>query len=137
MTVRHEPIEHTADTGFRVFAPTVEELFEESAVALFHVMYPQPAATPTSSFSVASTGGSFSELLVAWLSDLLWLSESEHLAVSEIIVDELTLSEVRGRVSGVDLGMVELHGPPVKAVTYHGLEISNDSGWQATVILDV
>ena len=137
MDVRHEPFEHTADTGFRVFAPSVEELFEESAVALFEVMYPRPTLEPNSSFSVVSTGSSFSELLVAWLSDLLWLAESEHVALTRFTIDEITLTEVRGRVSGVDLDVVELHGPPVKAVTYHGLDIRNDDGWQATVILDV
>lgn len=137
MHVGHEPVEHTADTGFRAFAPTVEELFEECAAALFDVMYAVPRAVPTRRFSVTSAGSSFSELLVAWLSDLLWLAETEHTALCRFRIDALTLTEARGTTAGADLDSVVLHGPPVKAVTYHGLEIRNDDGWTATVILDV
>lgn len=137
MTVRHEPIEHTADTGFRAHAPTVEELFEECAAALFGVMYASPTAEPTHSFPVSSTGASLAELLVAWLSDLLWVAESHHVALGRFQVESVSLTEVRGHASGVDLDSVELHGPPVKAVTYHGLDVHNDEEWHATVILDV
>lgn len=137
MPARHEPIEHTADTGFRAFAPTPGELFEECARALFHGMYDVPAGEPMESFAIASAGSSFTELLVAWLSDLLWLAESEHVALGRFRIESITPTEVHSTVSGVELDTVELHGPPVKAVTYHGLEVAGDDGWRATVILDV
>lgn len=137
MDSRREPLEHTADTGFRVIAPSVEELFEECASAMFEVMYPRPTDPSTVARTVHATGRSITELLVAWLSELVWLAETEHLAVADVVVEELTPTDVHGRVSGVDADLVSLHGPPVKAVTYHGLDISHDDGWSATVILDV
>ena len=136
MASRHEVIDHTADTGLVVHADTVEELFEEAARGLFRTMYAFPEG-PAQPREVAASGSTFEELLVAWLSELLFVAEAEHLALGRFRVESVGLNAVKGIAWAKPLANVELEGPPIKAVTYHGLEITHGEGWRARVILDV
>lgn len=133
----HEAVEHTADTGFRAFAPTVEGLFEECATAMFGIMYPDVPGRPQFSCAVTAVGATFEDLLVAWLSELLWKAETNHVALTRFRVDRIDLGSVAGRAFGWRADRMELIGPPIKAVTYHGLRIGHNVGWTATVIVDV
>jgi SHS2 domain-containing protein len=139
MERRHEFLDHTADTGIRVSAPDAGALFEECALAMFAVMYQSPPDTtpPPANIEVAAAGDTIEELLVAWLSELLFVAEARHMVLSTFVVDELEVGLVRGLAGGRPAAEVELDGPPIKAVTYHQLEVAHNGGWWATVIFDV
>lgn len=131
----HAPISHTADTGVRAWAPGRSALFEECAAGMFETMFSAPVAEP--SIDVSATGETVEDLLVGWLSELLYLAETGDLALSAFVVDELGEGRVRGRAGGVAVASAEVTGPPIKAVTYHGLEVRHDGEWHARVIFDV
>jgi SHS2 domain-containing protein len=135
MSRGHRPIEHTADTGVEAWAPDLAGLFEECALGMFEVMYAVPSTEP--SVAVTAHGRSLEELLVAWLSELLYVSEVWGLAVGAVAVDAVTDGEVRGRAGGIPVLAAEVVGPPVKAVTFHALEVMHADGWRARAILDV
>lgn len=136
MTRGHETFEHTADIGIRAFAESGAALFEEAAVAMFQTMY-RPTSVGNQMFEVEAVGATVEDLLVAWLSELLVVAEAEHVALSEFEVVEWSSVAVKARVSGSSAAEVELEGSPVKAVTYHGLKVTQNDAWKATVIFDV
>lgn len=128
-------IDHTADTGMRVSAPTVEGLFTEAALALCDIM---GALTSTGEETVAvqAEGVDREDLLVRWLQEILYLVEVKGFRVAEAGLMELTDTDLRGELLGAYTGaslQVE-----VKAVTYHNLEIKCiDNAYVAAIILDM
>ncbi len=78
-------------------------------------------------------------LLVEWLSEIIFLIETENLLFSRFEVVLSSNTKLTARVAGEPLD-VEKHDPKtqVKAVTLHNLLIRRiDSSWVAQVIFDV
>ena len=129
-----ELLEHTADIGFRVWGSTLEELFENAAAAL--VSFAEPAPAGGSGMAVELEAEDIESLLVAWLSEVLFLLDSGTLVPSSFAVESVEPRRLRARVAGSA-------GPAqwrliVKAVTYHQIEVAQRGGrWEATVYLDV
>jgi SHS2 domain-containing protein len=128
-------IDHTADLGMRVSAPTVEALFVEAALALCGIM---GGLTPSEEerLTVRCTGIDRVDLLVRWLQEVLFLVEVKGFRVAEIVVEHLTDTDLRGSLRGACTG--EPLKAEVKAVTYHNLEVVHiDNQYVATIILDM
>lgn len=134
----HEQIEHTADVGLRVWAPELTGLFEEAATALVAVMG-AGAGPAARTERILLDAPDLEALFVDWLSELLFLFEARDFVPSaaSVRVEEEPL-RLEAELSGGDRRGFVQHGPAVKAVTYHGLEIKwTDRGYQARVYLDV
>ncbi len=136
--VGHELLEHTADSGFRAWAPTLDELFAEAARALIGLMG-RGGGPIERSEDVALEAPDAEALLVDWLSELLFLFEARSVVPAEIDVE---VSEnpwrLAAMVRGPDASGFVQEGPQVKAVTYHDLEIARTgSGYEARVYVDV
>jgi SHS2 domain-containing protein len=134
----HELLEHTADVGLRVWAPTLEELFAEAAVGLVDVMG-SATAGPGRRERVRIEAPDLHALLVDWLSEVLFLFEARGFV--PIAASVRLRSEpwrLDATLDGVGAEGFEQHGPAVKAVTYHGLEVQERPGrCEARVYLDV
>ncbi len=136
--VRYEVIDHTADTGIVAYGVTANELFENAGWGMFDLMFDLAGVDPMRDVPVMAAGDSLEELLVHWLSELLYHSETLGLALCYFTVDRLEEGGVQGSAGGVPVGLLELRGPPIKAVTYHDLTIvENPEMWWARVIFDV
>lgn len=132
-------LSHTADTGVEVTADSLGELFEWAARAMFATTYDTAGREPERWLTVAAKGPRLDEMLVDVLADLLYISEVEDVAPCAVRVTDVEPSEI-----GLDVGVVSsepamLVGPPIKAVTYHDLEIEElaDGRWRARVVFDV
>jgi SHS2 domain-containing protein len=79
------------------------------------------------------------ELLVAWLEELLFRSETSRLLFDSFDVDPLDDVRLRARASGRTQAIgEELAGPGIKGVTRHGLRLEQHRGsWRAQLYLDV
>lgn len=141
-------VDHTADLAIEAEADTREAVLAEAALALTEVLTGRPAAPATMRpdrevrFQVDAPDEA--ALVVAFLSELLWLSESEDLlwlggGVQVSLLDDGGLRLVaRGNGARHD----PIHhgrGVEVKAVTYHGLRFGRgkDGRWQLWVLLDI
>jgi SHS2 domain-containing protein len=137
-SMRWEEIDHTADVGIRVEAASREELFSGACRAMFELMYgPQDDPAPTRKRSVEVSGDSDTDLLWEFLSEALGWAEVDRAAYyqADVVLGDRSL---RADLSGPSIDDLELAGPPIKAVTYHGLEVKQtESNWTATVIFDV
>jgi SHS2 domain-containing protein len=84
--------------------------------------------------SAADPGG----LLVDWLNEVLWLTETRRAALAGVRVGRVGDGTARGSVL-VSSGGQAPDGTLVKAVTYHRLRVEPDpgGGWLVEVYLDV
>jgi SHS2 domain-containing protein len=134
----HELIEHTADVGLRVWSPMLDELFAESAIGLVDVM--GTASGPlVKSEAVSIEAPDLEGLLVDWLSEVLFLFEAHEIVPADVrvhVADDR--KSLQASIEGPSTDAFRDHGPAVKAVTYHGLEIEPvGEGYEARVYLDV
>jgi SHS2 domain-containing protein len=123
-----------------VEGPTLEDCFARAAAGVFASFVPPPppsAARTEVELEVEAADGE--ELLVAWLEELLFRSETSRLLFDSFEVESLDGDRLRGRASGRTQAVgEELAGPGIKGVTRHGLRLEeHQGGWRARVYLDV
>ncbi len=132
-------LSHTADTGIAVEADTLGELIEWSARGMFGLMYDIDRIAPVGVIEVFVESGNLEDLVVDVLAELLYRAEAEDLVPCAFSVGEVAPTFVRLEVCVAPIRAGLLEGPPIKAVTYHGLvaEQAPDGTWAAQVVFDV
>ena len=132
-------IEHTADVGFEVEAPTIEALFERAGLATLGVAVGLETVERRERVGVEVHAEDLVSLLHDWLQQLVVILQARGIALSEIAVEEVSAVVVRGWGAGerVDRARHRLY-TGVKGVSYHELAVQETAtGWWARVILDV
>lgn len=136
--MRYEALDHTADTGIRAYGATIPELFENAAWGMFDLMFDLEHLMPQRDVPVVAAGDTCEELLVNWLSELLYHAEALDLALCYFAVDRVEPGGAQGSAGGLPAPAADLRGPPIKAVTYHDLAVVEvPDGWWARIIFDV
>jgi SHS2 domain-containing protein len=130
----------TADVAFVAFGKTLDELFANSALAMFEVMVNTKQIKPKVSKKVKVKGNDLQSLMFNWLNELLVYVDGDNLAFSnfDVKVDEKKfglVAECRGE--RMDTKKHEIK-TGIKSATYHKLEIKKEKGiWKSQVILDI
>ncbi len=138
-------LDHTADVGFECRGKTLEELFANAARALVHFFVDLETIKPREEMKIAVTGEDRESLLVNFLSEILFLIDSEARLFSDFEVSIKVSIEEGESLTAVASTHGEKwnrsrHVPKllVKAITYHQLEISErPDGWYAKVFVDI
>ncbi len=134
----YEQFEHTADIGVRANGKDLEEAFAEAAKGLFSVMTDIEKVDSVGEYHIEMSARDHEELLVDFLSELVYLFEVESLLFSEFEVDIKSNDEktllVKARGERIDHDKHELK-KAVKAVSYHDIKV--DPKGEIQVILDV
>lgn len=133
---RFEELEHTADVGIRAFGKTLDELFANAAAAMFSLITDLETVRPVGEYEVRVNAKDVKSLMVDFLSELLFLHETEKLLLCEFdanVTDRAVDARVRGE--RIDRDRHPLH-LAVKAVTYHGMVVDPQQG-VAQVIFDI
>jgi SHS2 domain-containing protein len=127
-------IEHTADWALKVWAPNLAILFAQAAEGMFWLMETALAPGPRVERMVEVEGSDVEDQLVNFLSELLYLSESEGLGFDQFEVhfqDDRPRAVVYGALAAEKK-------KEIKAVTYHNLTIRHESGlYTVTIVFDV
>ena len=121
----YEERDHTADILMHVRAPDIPTLFAECGHALMATMY-RGEARPINTYTFSVTGTDPEQLLHAFLSELLCLTETENVVFSDISV---TLGEgnLDALLSGENFNpAVHAGGTEVKGISFCGLEIARE-----------
>ncbi len=134
--MRYEEIEHTADVGIRAYGQTASEIFAAAAEGLFALVADLSRVEPKGEVEIRLASDDLPKLLVAWLSELLYLHETQHLLFSKFEV-RVRGTKLAAKAWGeaIDRRRHELK-LAVKAVTYHRLSVDPEKG-VAEVIFDV
>lgn len=131
-------IEHTADMGILARGETLAEAFAQAALGLFSSMIDLGQVRELRTHLVEAEASNVESLLVAWLNELIFAFDTEGLALKRFDIKEMTSTNIKAICFGEGFDEARHRvGPAVKAVTYHGLEIKTNGGWQARVFLDI
>ncbi len=132
-------LEHTADVGFEAWGATREEVFANAAHALQDLSVDLSAISAREELPIEAEGEGATELLVNWLSRLLYLFDAEGWIFREIQVEHLDDHHIRAVARGEKFDPVR-HPTKlqVKAITYHQLALEPaPEGWRARVFVDI
>lgn len=132
-------IDHTADIGIDVFGATLQELFANAAFALFDIITDLSKVEGKAEYKISISGIDKEQLLVNWLSELLYLHDVKNLLFKDFYVidmkDNQLNASTRGEVFTEGKHVIKTE---IKAVTYHCLSIvQEDHQWKARVIFDI
>lgn len=132
------PLPHTADTGLEATAPDLAGLITELVLGMFELMGDIDPCPGGREDSVEIRAATTEDLVVDCLSELLYISETEDTHFCRVEVETVEDLHLVMRLWGVPASSVEPTGPPIKAVTYHQLEVTEgDRGWYGRVYFDV
>jgi SHS2 domain-containing protein len=127
-------VEHTAELGLEIEAPTEAGVFEEAVAALRELIGGEPDGEEETAHELSVEAGDRPALLAAWIEELVFVAERDD-AVPER-VEGLELRE--GGLSATVVARAGRVRHLVKAVTYHELSFERSGhGWRAYAVLDV
>ncbi len=140
MVYEYEIFDHTADVGIVVRGKTLEEMFEKAAYAMFDIILNANKIQPAGKYKVSLSSPTLEDLLVDWLSELLYVFSTELFVMGKFEV------KILKHKNGYSLNATcwgepykrRKHGikTEIKAVTYHELEINPEKGY-AKVLFDI
>jgi len=134
--VRFEEIDHTADVAIRAHGRTVDELFANAAEGMFSLIADLTKVKPVGEVEVRLEADDLPTLLLRWLSELLYVHETQRLLFSSFEAHVVGTSlEGRARGEAIDKTRHELK-LVLKAVTRHRLTVDPEKG-VAEVIFDI
>ncbi len=137
-----EILEHTADIGIMAYGKNKREVFINAARGMFEIIAGGSKNLKENFYDkIILEAESLEDLLIAWLNELLYISETKLVILSKFNIKELSDYQIKAGVGGIKIS------PPstkiqkeIKAVTYHRLEFKKDeeSGlWSAQIIFDI
>jgi protein archease len=132
-------LEHTADIGFEAFGRTSKEAFRNAARAMFHLIVDEDCVEPREEVLVQVAGNGPLNLLVNWLSELLYLYDADEWVFRDFEIETLDDHAASGRAWGEKFNRARHQtNLQVKAVTYHQLSLEKcGEYWRAQVYLDI
>ena len=134
-TPAHSFEEHTGELRVRLSAPTFGALLEEAGRALAELLADETPGELQAAERVELEDVDRVALLVHWLDELIFLSETRKRIYSDLRVLEAGERQVVAEVRGWPATRVRTQ---VKAATFHGLEVAaGPEGCSAEVVLDV
>ena len=145
-------LEHTADRKFQAFGKTLEEVFENSALALFNIVYDEKIKNRTK-FKIHAKGRDLENLMYNFLEEFLVLIDSKNFLPFKIInfnLDTLRNTPRKG-IKGTSKKAFKIKAEVVgdnaknynvsehvKAITYNEMFIKKiKDKWVSQVVLDI
>ncbi|VVB61977.1 Protein archease [uncultured archaeon] len=133
----YELIEHTADVGVKAYGKTVAEAFEHAAEAMFDIITDESTIDSIGEYDIQIEAPDLEQLLVDWLSKLLFLNDAEDLVFGKF---EMTLTDnhLSAHIFGEKYNKKKHKmGVEIKAVTYHMLEVHKIAPIFVQVLFDI
>jgi len=135
----YELIDHTADIGVKAYGKTLSEAFENASRGMFDIITDKSEVESVGQYDIQLEADDLEQLLVDWLSELLFLNSAKNLVFGffKVELDEKKKS-LKGRVFGekFDLSKHKI-GAEIKAVTYHMLEVKKKKPFYVQVLFDI
>jgi len=135
----YELIDHTADVGVKAYGKTLSEAFEHAAKGMFDIITDNSEIENTGQFDIKLEAPDLEQLLVDWLSELLFLNSANNLVFGffKVELDE-TKKSLNAKVFGEKFNLSKHNiGAEIKAVTYHILEVKKKKPYHVQVLFDI
>lgn len=133
---RYETVNHTADIMIRAFGKDIETSFANAAFGMFDQLADLSNVEAKEKFSLEIEGSDPEQLLVDFLSELLYLFDTELVLLKEFDLKydgEVLRAEARGeRIDKQKHTMKQA----IKAVSYHAIEVEPEKKGYVQVLFD-
>ena len=139
MAKSYKTFNHTADLGIEVYGEDQKQLFVNAGLALFDLITDIHTIEATTSLPVTVEGTDQEDLMVRWLSELLYVHQMRGYLLCDFILHELGEKILRATVRGEPYAS-HRHEllREIKAVTYHQLMVTQEKDrWVARIVFDV
>ena len=135
----YELIDHTADVGLKAYGKTLSEAFENAAKGMFDIITDNSEIESIGQYDIELEAPNLEQLLIDWLSELLYLNSSRNQVFGFFKVD---LDEKNNKLTAKIFGekfSLSKHkiGAEIKAVTYHILEVKKKKPYHVQVLFDI
>jgi SHS2 domain-containing protein len=133
-------LEHTADVGFEARGRSRAEVFRNAGRALMSIIVDLDSVRQHQAVTLEAKAAGPADLLVNWLSVILYLQDAEGWLFRDFEIEALTDCSIRGAGRGErydrNRHQIKLL---VKAITYHqlALEKQPEGDWRAQVYVDI
>jgi SHS2 domain-containing protein len=132
-------IDHTADFRLEIFGVDEKDLFIQAGRALTDLITDPKTLRDCRRQTLTVSGDDWSDLMVNWLRELLYLWSGQERLVSGIVLQTLEPMRLTATVATDEF---DARRHPVrneiKAVTYHQIEVRPwQTGWRARVVFDI
>lgn len=139
VTAHWEHFEHEADIGIRGIAPTLEQAFEQAAVAMTAVITDPGLIADSKAVAIACQAPDNELLLVSWINELVY-----EMAVNGLLFKRYQVVIDNGKLTATAFGVAvdrQKHQPAVeiKGATFTELRVYQqvDHSWVAQCVVDV
>jgi SHS2 domain-containing protein len=132
-------LDHPSDIGIEAHGATCGEAFDHAASALLAIILDPSKVQSTLQRLITIDAADTEQLLVRWLSEILYLYDGQGFVVASSTITRCTQTTLEAVVSGEPFDATR-HPTrmDVKAVTYHQLSVRQDAaGWHLRVFLDI
>lgn len=141
-----EEFDHTADIGIKIYGSSLQDLFRNAGRGMFQVMRSDSAdellgtdRECDQSMTIEIESSDVESLLRDWMAELLYRHTTERLYFTEFDIQSVSGTQIQANVKGFRFTAEDENRlMDIKAVTYHGLQvIENSDGYEAQVIFDI
>ena len=134
---QYELIEHTADVGVKAYGKTLAKAFEHAAEGMFDIITDESTIQPIGEYTIILEAPDLEQLLVDWLSQLIFLNGAYDLVFGRFEVT-LTGTSLSAHVFGEKYDTKKHRmGVEIKAVTYHMLQVHEEKPLFVQVLFDI
>jgi len=140
--MKYRFLEHTADAMFEAFGDNLEQLFENSALAVEETMVDIKSVKQIEEYDILLNNKEVEGLLYDFLSELLFLKDTENLLFSKF---HIRIHCIKGMYELIANCFGEKINPKkhklvadTKAITLHEFKVEQTkNGWMSKVIVDI
>ncbi|XP_037683768.1 protein archease [Choloepus didactylus] len=138
---KYEYLDHTADVQLHAWGDTLEEAFEQCAMAMFGYMTDTGTVEPLQTVEVETQGDDLQSLLFHFLDEWLYkFSADEFFIPREVKV--LNIDQRNFKLRSIGWGeefSLSKHpqGTEVKAITYSAMQVYSEEKPEVFVIIDI
>ena len=128
--MEYEFFDHTADIGMKAWGESMARMFENAAKGMFSIIFDIADAEPTRTMKLDldQKEENAEQMLVDWLSELLYILDTQDLVPTSFRVTHLDGEHLEAEISGNPFNKeIHRYKTEVKSVTYHMLEIGREN----------
>lgn len=130
-------LEHTADVKFQAFGKSIEEVFENSSLALKEEICGKIKIKEKKEKTIKVKGKDFESLLYNFLEEILYILDAEDFLISKIKKLKIENFKLTAEIMGDKASNYKFTNE-VKAATYNDMFVKKEKNkWISQVVLDV
>ena len=134
-------LEHTADAMFEAFGSSLNELFENAALAVEEIQVNTKTVQPTETRIITLKSDTIEMLLFDFLQEIIYLKDAEEILFSQfkVEIEQNKHCSLIAKCSGEKINPQKHElNVDAKAVTMHQFEVKKENNiWKAHVIIDI